>query len=113
LNRGTDSYQQAHLGGGSKEPKCWVLKERKKEQAAENTECFTYQPKDGAETILVSKATHSSIYDVVRYLVKEKKMIQPIKHGTPDFIQARDTIRKRKKAKKEKQQRYGLALGGI
>ena len=38
----------------------------------EPPQCYTYVHKDG-EAISVSKATHSNIYDVVRYLVKEKQ----------------------------------------
>ena len=50
----------------------------------EPPQCYTYVQKDG-ETISVSKATHSNIYDVVRYLVKEKQLTQPIMWGTSDF----------------------------
>jgi hypothetical protein len=46
----------------------------------EPPQCYTYVHKDG-ETTSVSKATHSNIYDVVRYLVKEKQLTQPIHWG--------------------------------
>jgi hypothetical protein len=66
-------------------------------------ECFTYVQKDG-DTISVSKATHSNVYDVVRYLVKDKQLPQPIKHGTDDFKKAQAAIRKRKQREKEKKE---------
>jgi hypothetical protein len=66
-------------------------------------ECFTYVQKDG-ETISVSKATHSNVYDVVRYLVKDKQLAQPIKHGTDDFKKAQAAIRKRKQREKDKKE---------
>jgi hypothetical protein len=66
-------------------------------------ECYTYVPKDG-ETISVSKATHSNIYDVVRYLVKELKKPQPIKYGTPDYKKAQGVIKKRRQREKAKRE---------
>ena len=65
------------------------------QEREEPPQCYTYVQKDG-ETISVSKATHSNIYDVVRYLVKEKQLTQPIKWGTSDFKKALASIRKRK-----------------
>lgn len=66
--------------------------------------CYTYVQKDG-ETTPVSKATHSNIYDVVRYLVKEKQLTQqPIKWGTSDFKKAQASIRKRKEREKAKRE---------
>jgi hypothetical protein len=66
-------------------------------------ECYTYVQKDG-ETISVSKATHSNIYDVVRYLVKEKKLTQPIKYGTPDWKKAQEAVKKRRQREKAKRE---------
>jgi hypothetical protein len=72
----------------------------------ETLECCTYVQKDG-ETISVSKATHNNVYDVVRYLVKEKQLTQPIDWGTSDFKKAQAFIRKRKQREKELEEADG------
>ena len=63
---------------------------------------MTYVQKDG-ETISVSSATHSNVYDVVCYLVTEKNLAQPIQWGTPEFNKAKAAIRKRRQREKDKQ----------
>jgi hypothetical protein len=75
----------------------------------EPPQCYTYVQKDG-ETISVSKATHSNIYDVVRYLVKEKHLTQPIKWDRDpksDYQKALACIRKRKEREKELEEADG------
>jgi hypothetical protein len=72
-------------------------------QEPEDTpQCYTYVQKDG-ETISVSSATHSNVYDVVCYLVTEKNLAQPIQWGTPEFNKAKAAIRKRRQREKDKQ----------
>ena len=76
------------------------------QEREEPPQCYTYVQKDG-ETISVSKATHSNIYEVVRYLVKEKQLTQPIMWGTSDFKKAQAVIRKRKQREKELEEADG------
>ena len=45
-----------------------------------------------------------NIYDVVRYLVKEKKLTQPIKYGTPDWKKAQEAVKKRRQREKAKRE---------
>jgi hypothetical protein len=47
------------------------------------------------------------VYDVVRYLVKENQLTQPINWGTSTFKKAQAVIRKRKQREKELEEADG------